>query len=297
MKNKNLKILQILPLTLLALVGCSDPGSSSEQGRYEPYYDKTQFRLKYEDEFEGDSLDLTKWEYMIGDGSQYGNPGWGNNEQQYYTDQNTTFEDGIMNIHIKREDMGGKRFTSTRIRSNEKMYTTYGRMEALISLPAEQGLWPAFWMLPEADTPYGVWASSGEIDIMEARGRIPDMTSGALHYGQAGVSTYRSSSNSLAEGDTIENWHWYCLEWYPDRFVWYVDDDQFMEIEKGPRSWWSEADFDSDTAPFDVDFHLLINCAVGGNFDGGVEPTDDFTEAIMKVDCVRIYEYIGEIEG
>lgn len=293
-----LNLFYLLPVALMSLSSCGDGGSSIDKGRYEPFVDDELFSLIYEDEFEGDSLDLTKWEYMVGDGSQYGNPGWGNNEQQYYTEgENTYFEDGIMNIEIRRETKGSKAFTSTRIRSNEKMYTTYGRIEALISLPEVQGLWPAFWMLPEADTPYGGWASSGEIDIMEARGRLPQQVSCALHYGNTGSSTYKTRTYFLADDDYISNWHWYALEWYPDRFIWYVDDDPYYEIEKGSRSWWSEADLDSDTAPFDVDFHLLINCAVGGNFDGNIIPEDDFTSATMKVDCVRVYEYIGESEA
>ncbi len=302
------RIVLLIPLSLLALSSLgglssceghngrdnkNDNGGSTVSDRYEPWYDTTMFSLKYEDEFDLPYLDETKWEYMIGNGDIYNNPGWGNDEQQYYTEDNTTFEDGEMVIHVCREDYRGYKYTSTRIRSAGKMSLTYGRIEARISLPLGQGLWPAFWMLPEDDTPYGIWAASGEIDIMEARGRISDLTSCALHYGQEHSSTYKTGTHTLRDGTTINDYHWYAVEWYPDEFIWYVDDDQVLDVKAGLRSWWSENDPDNIYAPFDTDFHVLINCAVGGNFDGGLVPEDDFSEALMKVDCVRMYEYIG----
>ncbi len=79
-------------------------------------------------------------------------------------------------------------YTSTRIRTKtddgDTLYAArYGRIEARMKLPAEEGLWPAFWMLPVDTSIYGTWGASGELDIMEARGRVPDKVGGAIHYG------------------------------------------------------------------------------------------------------------------
>ncbi|MBQ2070286.1 MAG: glycoside hydrolase family 16 protein, partial [Bacilli bacterium] len=135
------------------------------------------YSLYWSDEFDGNKLIENNWEYMIGNG----NGGWGNNEAQYYTDQNDVVSDGTLKIYGRRESITDKErertfnYTSTRIRTYNKVYTTYGYIAARIKLSAVKGLWPAFWMLPE--TGYGQtgttwWPTSGEIDIMENQGRV-----------------------------------------------------------------------------------------------------------------------------
>ena len=137
------------------------------------------YTLIWSDEFDGDSLDNTKWSCQIGTGTSEGLTDWGNQELEYYTDreENVRVENGELVITaIKEEErVGGKMFTSARIRTmtdeGDVLFSTkYGRVEARIKLPQGEGLWPAFWMLPVDDSIYNEWASSGEIDIMEARG-------------------------------------------------------------------------------------------------------------------------------
>lgn len=250
------------------------------------------YNLYWNDEFDLDSLDLESWSYQTGNGAG----GWGNQEIQYYKSDNVTIEDGNLCINVKKENVANFQYTSARIRTADKVSIKYGRIEARIALPAIEGLWPAFWMLPESDSPYGTWASNGEIDIMEARGRVPDMTSAALHYGKANQSTYQSKTKIFRDS-TIEDYHVYALEWEEDEMRWYVDDDCFFTMSNkegvpGPK-WYSEAAPDSTTAPFDWDFHVLLNVAVGGHFDGFVTPPSDFVDAQMKVDYVRMYKPIA----
>ena len=133
------------------------------------------YKLNWHDEFDGNSLNMNYWSYQEGDGSQYGIPGWGNSEQQYYSQDNVSVNNGALKITARRENKGGKAYTSARIRTANKVAFTYGRIEAKIKLPPYQGLWPAFWMLPDTAT-YGNWPNSGEIDIMEAKGRLPNET-------------------------------------------------------------------------------------------------------------------------
>lgn len=95
-----------------------------------------------------------------------------------------------MIITAKREDYHGKKYTSSRLWTKpgvapgfKGFSTKYGRIEAKISLPVGiTGMWPAFWMLPVHHT-YGSWAASGEIDIMEAKGRHKNKSYGTIHYG------------------------------------------------------------------------------------------------------------------
>jgi beta-glucanase (GH16 family) len=75
--------------------------------------------------------------------------------------------DGMLSITARRDSVAGKQYSSARINTRDRFAFRYGRVEARIRLPAGQGLWPAFWLLPQDDA-YGGWAASGEIDVMEA---------------------------------------------------------------------------------------------------------------------------------
>ena len=102
-------------------------------------------KLVWSDEFNGNSIDTSKWGFEIGTGSN----GWGNNEQQYYTNRsdNAYVADGALHIRAKKESYGGRNYTSARLNTNRKFTFTYGYVEARLALPSNQGIWPAFWML------------------------------------------------------------------------------------------------------------------------------------------------------
>lgn len=253
------------------------------------------WKLVWSDEFSGKKLDVTKWDYQIGTGSQYGLDGWGNQEAQYYTEQNVSVSKGMLVIEAKKEAYAGKAYTSGRIRSmkddNTVLYaTTYGRIEARIKLPVGNGIWPAFWMLPATDT-YGIWASSGEIDIMEFRGRLPNRSYGNLHYGEEWPGNkYSGSLYKYPNDSTGADFHVYAIEWEPGIIRWYVDDDLFYETS----SWWAMSPGAKEPyeypAPYDAPFYILLNLAIGGSFDEYRLPYDSDIPAKMYVDYVRVYE-------
>ena len=219
------------------------------------------------DEFDQGSLNMDNWEFMIGSGTAYGLPvGWGNEELQYYTNRASNLEvsNGILKITAREESFGGRPYTSARIRSMGNFEFKWGRVEARMKLPSTSGVWPALWMLP-TDSPYGGWASSGEIDIMESV-NLADRIYGTLHFG-AGWPQNSSTGGSLANGtDFSQDFHIYALEWDPDQIRWYVDGQLFST--KNANQWYSSTATGNDRAPFDHDFHLLLNIAVGGLFPG-----------------------------
>lgn len=125
-------------------------------------------KLVWREEFNGPRLDPRTWLLEEGDGSQFGIPGWGNRELQWYRPQNARVENGHLVITARRQRYGEFRFTSARINTRDRFAFRYGRIEARIQLPGGRGIWPAFWLMPQ-DNAYGTWPASGEIDIMEAR--------------------------------------------------------------------------------------------------------------------------------
>ena len=118
------------------------------------------WNLVWQDEFEG-SIG-PDWVFETGNGAN----GWGNNELQYYRRENATIENNALVITARRQDFGGFRYTSARMKTQGKKSWKYGRMEARIAIPSSLGTWPAFWMLGSNITEVG-WPACGEIDIME----------------------------------------------------------------------------------------------------------------------------------
>lgn len=247
--------------------------------------------LVFNDEFDGESLDTSVWSYQLGTGSQYGLVGWGNDEAQYYQEDNVYLEDGALVIEARKEAKDGMSYTSGRITTKEGYSKQYGRFEARVSVTAEEGLWPAFWMLPEDET-YGGWAASGEIDIMEIRGRFPMNVNGALHYGGEWPNNTYSSGYQRMEA-SIESFHVYAIEWEPGEIRWYVDDELYYSTSEWFSVTGDSLDNNTYPAPFDKPFYMILNLAVGGTYDDYRLPDDDNLPGKMLVDYVRVYELTG----
>jgi beta-glucanase (GH16 family) len=238
------------------------------------------YQLVWSDEFDGAGVDPSKWVFQIGDGC----PelcGWGNDELQFYRSENATVSGGVLSITAREETFGGRNYTSARMRTMDRGDWRYGRFEMRAKMPIGQGLWPAFWMLP-TDTVYGTWAASGEIDIMEYLGHQPDEVSGAIHYGGLWPDNVFSSGGfTLSPGTFNDNFHLFSVEWEPHEIRWYVDGAEYS-----CQSHWSSTG-GGYPAPFDEDFHLLLNMAVGGYLPGPPDETTFFPQELV-VDYVRV---------
>ncbi|MDO5519249.1 MAG: carbohydrate binding domain-containing protein [bacterium] len=275
------------------------------------------WQLVWSDEFTGNTLDQTKWGYMVGTGAEYGNDGWGNSEAEYYTDgENAEVKDGKLVITAKKTGdnagkYGGKPYTSTRLwtkgnsgcvengkneagtEGGQALFAKkYGRFEAAISLPEGTGYWPAFWMMPAYDK-YGAWATSGEIDIMEARGRVTNSVGGTIHYGDVWPNNKYNGGTYTKDDFTTSGEHVYALEWEPGEMRWYVDNELYYKT----GDWYSKSSNNADDytygAPFDQPFYIMLNLAVGGTYDEGqLDQTIDGGQ--MKVDYVRVYDLVGK---
>lgn len=256
--------------------------------------------LIWQDEFNSSSLDMSKWSYETGyyisnDPNSWG---WGNAELQHYTTsaQNVFIEDGKLNIRALNDPKSFPQdpnryaqYSSGKINTKDHFTFQYGRVDIRAKLPTGNGVWPAFWMLPE-DSVYGAWAASGEIDIMEAKGRLPGTTSGAVHFGgQWPVNRYIAGEYHFPEGQTFANdYHVYTMIWEEDNIKWYVDGKFFFKVSR--EQWYSVAAPNNPNAPFDQPFYLIMNLAIGGHFDGGLAPDPSDIPATMQVDYVRVYK-------
>jgi beta-glucanase (GH16 family) len=247
------------------------------------------WQLVWEDDFNGSSLDQSKWTHDIGTGSQYNLWGWGNGESQFYQSQNTTINNGIATITVKEEPNGivdswgnSSYYSSSKITTKGIFDFRYGKVEARIKTIDGQGFWPAFWMLPSN----GSWPCDGEIDIMEQwGGNGPTYeTTGAAHIGACpGASSYESGSIYISSGSYADDFHTYAVIWSEDTVKWYIDDVELFFLT--PDSY---ATIPSQHLwPFNSsEWYLMINLAItqAGPNANTVLPNQ------IEIDYVRVYQ-------
>ncbi|MEX0322511.1 MAG: family 16 glycosylhydrolase [Puniceicoccaceae bacterium] len=301
MKRYGLTLLAAAAAGLTALHGDTPPG----------------YTLQWADEFDYTGApDPSKWTHEIGAG------GWGNNEVQVYTDSldNSRVEEGRLIIEVRQTGEGrSPNYTSARLITRDKAEFKFGRIEARIKLPLETGTWPAFWMLAAEQT-YGTqyWPDNGEIDVLEAVGyeqdplfknlagdqQLPNVH-GTIHTFQRNGSDNTGLGGSTFLSDVSSEYHEYAINWSDGRIEWEVDGNVYFSLNRDdllpsrnppsdPWKWW----------PFDKDFFLILNVAVGGSwgghFNSGFYPTDSpygldgidhdgVWPQRMEVDYVRVY--------
>jgi len=225
--------------------------------------------LVFSDEFDVDGApNETKWDYDLGNGVN----GWGNNEVQFYTQDpsNVIVENGLLRI-TARVDNG--QFTSTRMKTQDLFEFAFGRVDVRAKLPSGGGTWPAIWLLG-ADFETNIWPGAGEIDIMEHVGNQQNRVFSSLHF--PGNSGGNAVTESTIDDDVSDVFHVYSVEWSGSEINFYIDNVLFHTFPN------------SSNVPFNKDFFLIMNVAMGGTFGGDIDP--NFAESSMEIDYVRIYQ-------
>lgn len=178
---------------------------------------------------------------------------------------------------------------SARLRTADSLTFKYGRVEFKAKLPRGDWIWPALWMMPR-DNQYGEWPASGEIDIMESRGNGPDYpgkginwVSSTLHWGpnwQANGYSKTDRSVQKSSGTFADDFHIYGMYWDENELYTYIDNEnnktlhvKFDEYKNfferggfgalGSANPWETSE-NPRSAPFDQEFFLIMNLAVGG---------------------------------
>ncbi len=186
-----------------------------------------------------------------------------------------------------------REITSGRITTQGKKDFTYGRFEARAKVPAGKGYLPAFWLMASDEGLYGQWPKCGEIDIMEVMGQDTSKSYHTIHYGYSAGSGHKENQGSkvIRKNDFADEYHVFRADWEPGKITWYVDDEQVYSTS----DWYTGADEASQLtypAPFDQDFYIILNLAVGGSWVG--YPDDEVYEHMnddnYSIDYVRVYQ-------
>ncbi|WP_285889729.1 glycoside hydrolase family 16 protein [Neobacillus niacini] len=221
--------------------------------------------LVWQDEFEGNCLDSSKWNLEDWAAEK-------NNELQYYSPNNVKVEDGVLKLISKKELFKGKDYTSGAVHTQGKFAFLYGKAEMRAKLPAGQGMFPAFWMMPDKEN---TWLP--EIDILEMLGHQPDQIWMVSHWlGEDGK--LKSVSDTFKGPDFSKDFHTFSIEWTPDSITWLIDDIERFTINRNIPS---------------EKMYLYLNTAVGGNWPGSPDQTTFFPVS-FEIDYVRVYKGNGE---
>ncbi|MEX0332371.1 MAG: family 16 glycosylhydrolase [Puniceicoccaceae bacterium] len=259
------------------------------------------YRIVWNDEFEGATVDTSKWDVNVGvnawyqrasDG-QFVEPHWFNDEfepwlqagtindeRQYYTPDNVSVSDGILEIKADYETVtdpvglytpGYHEYTSGKLNTADEFQFTFGILKWRAQLPAGQGMWPALWMLNAPDP----WYWDDEIDIMEGWGSRPTQTSSAHHFKVGPNNSNQYNSDTLDTGVNLQtSFHEYGLEWTSTSITtWWDDQVVFTDAQAIPQG----------------PMFLIMNAAVGGLFDG-VPADNGIFPSYFLIDWVRVWQ-------
>lgn len=268
------------------------------------------YTLVWQDAFDGESLDESVWNIEVG-----GN-GNGNAELQYYRRENVSVGKepksgrNCLIITAKKENFGGRSFTSGRINTMNKKSFKYGRFDARIKLPkTADGLWPAYWLMGNNYSTEG-WPRCGEIDVMEMgnaagikAGTQDRFFNGACHWGYykdmgGGNMAYPNYARSSTWDYSLQDgqFHLFSLVWDQQFIRMYLDLDKYPNSKPYYEMGITEVSDDWGTGHyFHHDFFILFNLAVGGYFTGLLSPASitafpESGQASMYVDYIRVYE-------
>ncbi len=236
--------------------------------------------LVWADEFDGSEINSEVWSFDIGDGCDQGICGWGNQELQYYQEDNASIVEGNLVIEARQEPRGGKNYTSSRLLTKNKLTFQYGRIDIRAVMPSTQSMWPALWMLGANIDEVG-WPACGEIDIMEMVGGGEDdaITHGTVHWDNNGSYANFGRSFTKTTGKLSEDYHVYSIVWDEEKIAWLFDDMQYNVIDITPGA----------LSEFQNEFYMILNIAVGGTWPGPPDETTLFPNW-MIVDYIRYFQ-------
>lgn len=243
------------------------------------------YKLVWEEQFEGDSLNRDCWNVELHE------PGWVNKEWQEYIDSEDviTVKDGKLYLTARKtiKEDGSAYYTSGRVSTQNKMDYTFGLFECRCKVPAGKGYLPAFWLMSTDETIYGQWPRCGEIDIMEVLGDQTKKLHGTMHFGNPHCQS--QGTYELSEGhDFSEEFHTFAAKWEPGLIVWYVDGIEYHR----ETEWYSTTEGVGTLPfpkPFDNDFYIILNLAVGGEWVGYPDGTTKFDNPFV-IDYVKVYQ-------
>ncbi|MCF7932851.1 MAG: glycoside hydrolase family 16 protein [Acholeplasmataceae bacterium] len=236
------------------------------------------YKIVWEDQFDQDGAPNPAHWHL-----ETGGHGFGNNEEQYYTDRldNAFVKDGILTIVAKQEAYQNRHYTSAKLTTYTKHHMTGGRIEVVAKLPKGIGTWPAIWLLGVNMQSGVLWPLCGEIDIMEHVGHNPGVVHSSLH-SQSNYLFLNNQPVEIVKRDGLQDgFHLYAMDWESDVIRFRIDDETHGVFHKPKNA-------TVEQWPFDKPFYLIMNIALGGSWGGPI--VDQDLPARFEFKSVKVFE-------
>ncbi len=276
-KIRYLGLLFVLSLVMMFLI--NTPLSALTK----PSLSQRDWSLIWSDEFNGTSVDTTKWNIIDHTGDI-------NNELHYDTPDAVSVNGGYLIIKSDKVDLGGRSYVSGKLTTQGKFDFTYGRVEIRSRQAATQGLHSSEWLLHYQDSGYSEahhWPP--ELDLVEVLGKEPSTAYQSVHYGICYHCRWPSDDGSMTKingSNFTSEFHIFAVEWAATEIRWYIDG----RLTKT----WTTPITDEPRPIIDEPMQIILDTAVGGNWPGSPDATTAFP-AYHYVDYVRVYQRTASI--
>ena len=262
------------------------------------------WKLIFYDEFNGTSLDLTKWRTTY----PYGPPGdrlhgYDEDSQEFleaqvYLDENVVVQNGYLRLIAKKENVlyegYNKSYSSGMINTIDPFDFMYGKFEIRAKIPYGRGFWPAFWL-------YG-GPNANEIDIFEFGGHAPDELHTNIHTEVTGEHLMWSKLHDLGINFS-DTFHIFSVEWGPNEMHFRVDGILIRSMYKTYTlsrveplpcdiSYGTGMYFHNYLMPIN-EMHLILNLAITSeSYHPFTDPPNSSTifPNQFQIDYVRVYQ-------
>lgn len=252
------------------------------------------FESLWTDEFDQVSVDTRRWIVMDRHEKWWPESPWRRNYKASNVVVHESMEGarGVLEIRtVKETDSQGKDSWSTgciqtKDGSRPALFEqAFGRFEARVRFPSRKGHWCAFWIMNDRANKVGNQGRDGsEIDIME-KSRLSDLINHALHWDGYG-SAHRSEGHDVTGmGLDDGGWHEFRVDWYPDRYVFFVD---------GTETWRTDAGGVSQTPGFLILSEEIGNFGEGPDAWGGGPIAAETLPDTFLVDWVRVSRWVAD---
>ena len=208
----------LLVLGVFAPLLAAEP--EKEKDQLPPPPQGKQWKLVWNDEFDGTALDQSKWEV----------PPDARRRDGWWMRKAVSLDGkGHLAIAALKD---GERLVDGCVRTRGKFEHAFGYYVARIELQKEVGHWSAFWLYNASVGKVGNEGRDGtEIDIME-KPWLDDRVNHALHWDGYGKA-HRSAGHVSKAPGLLEGFHTYGLLWLPEEYVFYVDGKEVWRTKAG----------------------------------------------------------------
>ena len=223
-------------------------------------------RMVWNDEFNGTTLDASKWKVP---------PAWNRQDGSYWSADNYKMT-GNGQLRLSVTEKNGKVYCGA-LRTHNLFDKKYGYFEVRCKVPQMQGGWAAFWMMPYGNKPGNSGNDGTEIDVFESINGWKGQINHALHWDGYGTE-HKHEAKKMQRPDLYDdNYHIFSVMWTPKEYIFYIDNKETWRTSTGGVA--------------DVKQYLKLTLEVSGHTWPGDWKKQKVKTIHWLIDYVRVYDY------